>query len=154
MGRKRKEPSITRDEMWRQTEKRAEKYKKLNSFEQFAMYMGVAQLLELSLKNLLSEKYNYDLDKLEKWTLGRTARELEKNGLRTDFIILLKSVVETRNYIAHELLANEIVYLSFLKDSIPENYYSKEERSLHKAIYQLEQLIVIFNWTQENEGWD
>jgi len=121
MSRKRKEPSLTREEMWRQTEERLEKYKKLNSFEEFAMYMGVAQPLELSLKNLLSEKYNYDLDKMEKWTLGRTARELEKSGVRPDFITLLKGVVESRNYIAHELLANEIAYRSFFKDSIPEN---------------------------------
>jgi thiamine phosphate synthase YjbQ (UPF0047 family) len=42
-----------------------------------------------------------------KWTLGRTTTELEKNGLREDFINLLRSLVEYRNYIAHELLFDD-----------------------------------------------
>jgi len=66
---------------------------------------------------------------------------------------LLKNVVQSRNYIAQELLDNEIASRSFFKDSLTENYYSKDERLLHKAIHQLEQLIVIYNWNQENQAW-
>lgn len=35
------------------------------------MFMGVAQILEFGLKKLLQEKFQYDLEKAEKWTLGR-----------------------------------------------------------------------------------
>src|SRR6478609_8986448 len=104
------------------------------------MYMGVAQILELQLKRLLSERYNYESDKLEKRTLGWIAKELEVKNLRQDFILLLHGVVEYRNYIAHQLLANEILFKSFMKGSLPENHYSKEARRLYKAIYALEQL--------------
>lgn len=151
---KKKKTSLTSEVIHQQTLKGTEKYKELSFFEQVAMYIGIAQLLEICLKNLLVEKYKYDLDKLEKWTLGRTAKELEKNGLRKDFIQLLNSVVEYRNYIAHEMLANEILFHELLKDSISKTHYTKETRRLFSAIYELERLFFLFNWTQENNAWE
>lgn len=149
-----KEPFLAPDEIHQQTVKRTKKYNNLNFFEQYALYIGIAQLLEICLKNLLVEKYQYDLGKLEKWTLGRTAKELEKNNLRKDFIQLLNSVVEYRNYIAHEMLANEILFHELLRGAIPKNHHTKETRRLHRAIYEIERLFFLFNWTQENDAWE
>ena len=117
------------------------------------MFMGVSQILEFGLKNLLVDKFQYDIDKIEKWTLGKTCSELELNKLRPDFIILLRSVVEYRNYIAHDLLANRFILYSLLEDTMPENHYDKESRRLDKAIIELEQLFFLFTWTNENNGW-
>jgi hypothetical protein len=61
---------------------RLRKYDNLNFFESFAMFMGKAQLVELSLKSVLTSKYSYDENRIERWTLGATIKELEKCGLR------------------------------------------------------------------------
>ena len=134
--------------------KRLKKYNKLNYLGQFAMFMGTTQLLELGLKNLLVSKYGYEFEKIENKTLGWTTIELEKKGLRVDFIHLLKSLVEKRNYIAHELLANEFIMLTLTGGLKPKKHYSKDLRFLHKSIFELEQVMVLFNWTEKHGGWN
>jgi hypothetical protein len=47
-----------RDEIQREVFKRLKKYNKLSFLEQFAMFIGSAQILELSLKQLLARRYN------------------------------------------------------------------------------------------------
>lgn len=153
MTEKKEEPFISKEEIGKETTKRIDMYYRLNFFEQYAMFMGKAQILELGLKKLLEEKYNYDLDLMEKWTLGRIAGELEKNNLRQDFIFLLKSVVDYRNYIAHELLVNQALLKGMFNHLIPDDHYDKESRILHKAIFELEQISFLFDWTQENNAW-
>ena len=143
---------LSQDQIRLGTEKGLKKYKKLSFLEEYAMFMGVAQLLELGLKNLLVEKHGYDLEKLERKTLGQTKKELEKVKLRPDFLKLLESVVDYRNYIAHEILANRGLYFSIVGDKVPEGHYDKEHRLLHKAIYELEQLVFLFQWTDENDA--
>jgi hypothetical protein len=150
----RKERSLSREDISKETSKRIERYKSLNFPEQYAMFMGVSQILEMGLKKLLEEKFNYDFDKIEKWTLGKTAKELQKNNLREDFIILLNSVVDYRNYIAHEILANKALMYGAFSHLIPKEHYDKDSRLLHKAIIELEQLVFLFEWTQENNCWD
>lgn len=130
------------------------KYEGLSFIEQFAMYKGVAQLLELGLKKLLEEKFNYELEIMEKWTLGKTKVELEKNNLRPDFIVLLKNVVQDRNHIAHEILANELLLNGMLNSLNISTEFSKNKRMLWKAINELEQICFLFDWTNENNGWD
>lgn len=147
-------PYLTRQDIQKGTANRCKKYKNLNFYEQYAMYMGVTQLLEIGLKTLLSNKFNYDFEKITKFTLGQTAKELKKNKLRQDFTILLDSVVDSRNYIAHEILANELLLNSILKEKISKRYFTKDYRILSKAIFELEQLTFLFDWTQENNGWD
>jgi hypothetical protein len=151
---KKKKSLLSRKDISIATTEGLKKYKGLNFLESYAMFIGVAQLLELGLKNLLGEKFKYDLEKIEKWTLGKTCHELEVNNLRTDFIFLLKSVVKYRNYIAHELLVNKILMQSILKESKPIDHYDKEARQLDKAIIELEQLIFLFSWTNSNNAWD
>jgi hypothetical protein len=144
------EPSLAGQEIRAQVIKRLEKYKSLNFFEQFAMFMGVAQILEIGLKNILSVKYGLDSEKMERWTLGQTKEELKNRGLRADFIKLLESVVNYRNYIAHELLANQIIMEGLIKD-----YSGRFEfRELQHGIYELEQIALFYDWCQENNSWD
>ena len=145
---------LTRDEIDKGTNNGLEKYKNLAFMERYAMYMGVAQILELQLKRLLVDLYGYDFESMEKWTLGRTHRELEKNELRPDFLKLLKNTVDNRNYIAHELLANKLLFHEILGDRIPEGHYDKDTRKLDKFIIELENLVFLFEWTNENKGWN
>jgi hypothetical protein len=148
------DPKLNSEQIQTGIKKGLEKYNKLSFLEEYAMFMGVAQLLEFGLKNLLADKYNYQIEELERKTLGQTKRELEKVKLRPDFLKLLDSIVAYRNYIAHEILANRSLYLAVVGDKIPEGHYDKECRTLHKAIYELEQLVFLFEWTNENDGWD
>jgi hypothetical protein len=143
------EPCLSPGEILEQVFKRLEKYMHLNLFEQFAMFMGKAQLLELGVKSLLVRRYSYDNEKIKKWTLGKTARELKKCGLRGDFIFLLESVVDYRNYIAHELLANDAM-LKSLRDG---DSGRLELRTLEKGTIELEQILFLYDWTEEHNAW-
>jgi len=136
-------------EIQKEISRRLEKYKKLlNVLAQFAMFMGSAQLLELALKQLLVRLYGYDLEKIDKWTLGTTTKELKEKGLRKDFIAFLESVVEYRNHIAHELLANEAILRSLVGDS-----GRFEVRNLETGIYELEQVMFLYEWCEEHNAW-
>lgn len=149
-----KKQSLSKEEIDNGTSKGLEKYKGLGFMGKYAMYMGVAQILELGLKNLLADKYDYDFEKMEKWTLGKTYKELEKNKLRPDFLHILKNSVENRNYIAHEIIANKFLFHSILGDKIPDNHYDKESRRLDKFIIKLEQLVFLFESTNKYNWWD
>ncbi len=129
------------------------KYEDLNFLERCGMYLGIAQLLEFDLKKLLAEKYDCEIKKMEEWSLGKVYSELEKNGIRPDFLQILKNTKDNRNYIAHELIANRIVMDVFFGKLIPENHYDKESRRLDKFIIELEQLVIIYNWINTNDGW-
>jgi hypothetical protein len=147
-------PEMNREEIREGVNKRLKKYENLSFFEQYAMFMGVAQVLEFGLKKLLETKFDYNLEEMETWTLGRTRAELQKNGLREDFLTLLKSVVDYRNYIAHEILANESLMNGLLAELQIEGRFTKNHRILTKAIYELEQISLFFDWTNENNAWD
>jgi hypothetical protein len=144
------EPSLDADAIRRELSSRLKKYERLNSLEQFAMFMGSAQILEFGLKNLLVLRYKYDLEQIQTWTLGTTTRALERCGVRTDFIALLKSVVGYRNHIAHELLANEAMLRSILGGDAGR----LEMRELEKGIYELEQILFLHDWCEEHNAWD
>ena len=49
-----------------------EGYKNQSVLEQYAMFMGKAQILEFGLKGLLSRMYGVPSESMEKWTLGKT----------------------------------------------------------------------------------
>ena len=150
MTEKQDGPQMDADEIKKQVGKRLEKYKKLNFLEQYAMFMGTAQVLEFGLKKLLCRKYGYDLEKLERWTLGSTKNALQQCGLRTDFILLLKSVVKYRNHMAHELLVND----AMLKAILGGDSGTLETRELSKGIYELEQLVFLHDLCEEHDAWD
>lgn len=130
------------------TMEKVKPYDSLDLLQQFAMFMGKAQILEILLKNVLARRYDYDFDKMERWTLGRLKVELEKCGVRPDFISLLKSLTDLRNFVAHELLAAEIL----LQDAIGETG-RLNVKHLHKAVFELEQLLLIVDWQERNDAW-
>ena len=74
-------PSLTADEIAAETSSRLKRYDGLNFFEQYAMFMGVAQLLEISLKQLLNRKFGVPFESIERSTLGQVARLLKERGL-------------------------------------------------------------------------
>ncbi|WP_197547627.1 hypothetical protein ACM66Z_05715 [Sulfurovum sp. ST-21] len=140
--------SLSDSEIKRLVQEKVESYKNFSNLEQYAIFMGKAQILEFGLKGLLSIKYEFSFESIEKWTLGRVKNELEKKGLRQDFITLLSSVVTHRNHIAHEFLVNNSIVKS-LGDFSDKKLYG----DLFCAIYELEQIIIIYDWNEENNGW-
>ena len=128
--------------------KRLQPYDKLNFLEEFAMFMGKAQLFELALKQLLARRYEYEFDDMERWTLGRTAKELKKCGIREDFTTLLDDLVEHRNFIAHELLAS-----SAFVTALTGKTARFVRRPLERGIYGLEQLMFLHDWCEKHDAW-
>lgn len=123
-------------------------HKDRSILEQYAIFMGKAQMLELGLKSLLFREFGVSFEDMERWTLGRTKNELRGRGLRPDFIELLESVVEYRNNMAHEFLANNAITRSAANFSDRMLY-----GDLYKGLYQLEQLLVLYDWCEEHDGW-
>ena len=142
---------LDKEDISKGTRKRLKKYKNLGFLEHFAMYMGVAQLLEIALKQILFDKFEYNLEKTEKWTLGRVVRELKEKGLREDIFVFLDPVVTDRNYIAHDLLASHLIFNMISKPK--KRIYTKEIRRLTRAAYELEQVFFLIEFTNQNNGW-
>ena len=143
------EPCLSGEEIKEQVLKKIEGYKGLSHLENYAMFMGKAQLLEMALKSLLTRKYNVPEETMKKWTLGRVKNELKDKGLRPDFIAFLESVVNHRNYIAHEFLANNAITQSIANFSDRKLY-----GGLFRATYEIEQIIIFYDWCEEHNGWD
>lgn len=142
---------LDKEDIGKGTRKRFKKYKNLGFLEHFAMYMGVAQLLEITLKQILFDKFEYDLEKTEKWTLGRVAKELKEKGLRKDIFVFLDPVIADRNHIAHELLASHLIF--HMISNPKKRIYTKEIRRLTRATYELEQVFFLIEYTNQNNGW-
>ncbi|APB53003.1 MULTISPECIES: hypothetical protein [Klebsiella pneumoniae complex] len=117
--------------------------------ERFGLFMGKAQLLEFGLKKILASLPGYNLseEKLERLTLGQTRVELEKLGLRTDYNECLKSFKDKRNSMAHEFLANYAITQQLLDGPV---LIGPFERELTHASYELEQLIIVFDFINSN----
>jgi hypothetical protein len=127
--------------------RRLQRTEKLNFLEHFAMLMGKAQVVELGLKKILVRKYGYKEEKIENWPLGAVIKELKKLGLRRDFIALVEHLKEHRNYIAHEMLAD---------DAMMQKLAGAESRrfawkSLERGLFSVEEVIVVHDFLASNE---
>lgn len=80
-------------------------------------------------------------------TLGQVKNELKNRGLRQDFILYLDSVVNHRNHMAHAFLADMVITRSVANFSDRKAY-----GPLWRATYELEQIIVLYDWCEENNG--
>lgn len=143
------EPFLSGEEIKERVLKKLDEYEGLSHLENYAMFMGKAQLLEMALKTLLTRKYNVPEESMERWTLGRVKNELRDKGLRPDFIAYLERVVDHRNYIAHEFLANNAITQSIANFSDRKLY-----GDLFRATCELEQIIILYDWYEEHNGWD
>jgi hypothetical protein len=142
------EPSLSAKKIQNAVNKKLEGYKNLTFLEQYAMFMGKAQILELGLKRLLARKYEVPFESMEKWTLGRVKNELSQRGLRQDFIAYLNRLVDYRNYMAHELLVNNAITKSLANFSDRKLY-----GDFYRGVYELEQLIVLYDWSEKHDAW-
>ena len=142
-------PSLNAEEISEGIRDRLEKYKSLNLLEHFAMFMGMAQVLEFGLKRLLSDRYGIEFERLERLTMGQTVGQLNDRGLRPGYIALLESVVEYRNYMAHEFLAND----AMLRQLLGGDSGRLEIRNLEKGTIELEQAVFLFDWTNQHNAW-
>ncbi|HDT3902133.1 TPA: hypothetical protein QHM69_000077 [Raoultella ornithinolytica] len=120
-------------------------YKGKPFIERFGLFMGKAQLLEFGLKKVLVSLPGYNLteETLERLSLGQTRVALEKLGLRSDYNECLKSFKDKRNTMAHEFLANYAITQQLLDGGV---LIGPFERELTHAIYELEQLIIVFDY--------
>lgn len=142
------DPSLNAEQIATAIRERLQKYESLSVLEHFAMFMGMAQVLEFGLKHLLSSRYGVPMERIERSTMGQTVGQLKGHGLRTDYIALLESVVDYRNYMAHEFLANDAILRQLIGDS-----GRLELRNLEKGTFELEQAIFLFDWTNEHDAW-
>ena len=126
---------------------RLRKANKLNFLESFAMFMGKAQVVEFGLKKILMSKYGYKEEKIENWPLGAVIKELKKLGLRRDFIALVEDLKERRNYIAHEMLADDAI-MRKLAGAKAQRFAWK---SLERGLYAVEQVIIVHDFLASNE---
>ncbi len=122
--------------------RRLRKYDKFSFLESFAMFMGKAQIVEMGLKNILMDKYGYDEERIERWALGRVIKELRECGLRQDFVGLMEELKEQRNYIAHELLAND----ALLRPLAGKSAQRFAWKSLSRGLYLVEYAIVVHDF--------
>ncbi|MGB1201416.1 MAG: hypothetical protein ACPG5R_07620 [Cognaticolwellia aestuarii] len=140
---------ITPEELRAKIFESLKNYDDKSFLEMFSLYLGKVQLLEFALKKLLVDLYGIELDTLERKTLGQTRKLLENNGLRTDYLTLLNSVVDDRNHAAHEMLANQALLSSF-EVEFSERFQQSE---LLSAVFKLEQSIILFDYFQRNNAW-
>jgi hypothetical protein len=126
--------------------RRLRKNDRLSFLENFAMFMGIAQIVELALKKILMTKYSYEESRIKRWTLGKAITELKDCGLRKDFIALLEDLNQHRIYIAHELLADDAL-MQKLAGPQTRRFASK---FLERGIYTVEVAIVVHNFLATN----
>jgi hypothetical protein len=129
--------------------RRLGRYKGVSYLEHFALFMGGVQLLEMHHKGLLAQRYGKALEEMERWTLGRVANEMRAVGVRPDYCALLSSLVTSRNFIAHEMLASYAMLKSLVKGWSPR----LGRRVLDPATYELERLVVLASWCDKYDGW-
>ena len=140
--------ALSGDQIKKDVFEKLAQYKDRSVLEQYAIFMGKAQILEFGLKGLLARKFNVPLEDMELWTLGRTKNELRQRGLRPDFVGFLDSVVDHRNNMAHEFLVNTEIARSIANFS-----ERKLNGDLFRALYEIEQIIILHDWCEENDGW-
>ena len=132
-------------------EQRIDKYRDKSFIEKYALYMGMVQILELQIKQILHSKFSFETDeqfeRLEKMTLGQAVRCLKDKNVRPDIIHLLEHNRDNRNDMAHSFLANTI-----MNTSLGFSLGSIEFRQLDKYIVELENVILFWEWCIHNDA--
>lgn len=143
---------VSYDEIRQLSSQRLEKYDGKSLIEKYALYMGMVQILELQMKQIIYGQFDYkseaQLKKLEKMTLGGAVTILDKKvRVRLDLIELLKNTRDNRNNMAHSFLVDTMISksLGFSMESI-------EVRQLDKYIRELENVILFWEWCVKHEA--
>lgn len=138
---------LSADEIIARATEQLKVYEGKNLLERVGLFMTKVQLFENNLKNLLVEKSNYERENIDGWALSRVKNELTTVGLRKDYIALLEEFIPYRNHIVHELLANEAMLRELVGDS-----GRLEERNIERGAFELERLMIIYDFMEENGG--
>ena len=140
------------DEIRQLSSQRLKKYDGKSLIEKYALYMGMVQILELQMKQIIYSQFDYksegQLKELEKMTLGGAVKILdEKMRVRLDLIKLLRNTRDNRNNMAHSFLVDTMISksLGFSMESI-------EVRQLDKYIRELENVILFWEWCVKHEA--
>ena len=137
---------LSPDELYKIIADKLKIVKDFNLFEQVAYFLGRAQLVELALRNILINQYNYSEQTVEKYTLGRSISDLEKNGLRKDFIHILKELNKYRVYIAHNILS-DFALLNNLVDGAGRLV----EKNIRHVLFQVVYVTQVYDFLMEND---
>ena len=127
--------------------RRLRRYDRLNFLESFAMFMGKAQFVELALKKILAQKFGCEDEKIENWSLGQVIKKLKALGLRPDFVALIEDLKERRNYIAHQVLADDAI----TRKAAGPGAQRFAWKSLTRGLYSVERVIVVHDFLTRNE---
>lgn len=138
------------DEIRQLSSQRLEKYDGKSLIEKYALYMGMVQILELQIKQIIYSQFGYNsedqLKNLEKMTFGQAVGMVDKK-VRPDLIKLLENTRDNRNNMAHSFLVDTMISksLGFSMESI-------EVRQLDKYIRELENVILFWEWCVKHEA--
>lgn len=142
---------VNRDEIIHLQDLRLEKYKNKSFIEKYALYMGMVQILELQMKQMLYRKFDFSteekLKKLETMTFGQSVKQLDDKGVRTDIIYLLNISRDNRNKMAHSFLVDTLI-----SSSLGFNMESIEVRQLDKYIKELEDASLFWEWCVNHDA--
>ena len=138
------------DEISQLSSQRLKKYDGKSLIEKYALYMGMVQILELQIKQIIYSQFGYNsedqLKNLEKMTFGQAVSMVDKK-VRPDLIDLLTNTRDNRNNMAHSFLVDTMISksLGFSMESI-------EVRQLDKYIRELENVILFWEWCVKHEA--
>lgn len=143
MGKK----ELTQEQLLKKIAENLSFIEKMSFLEQYAIFMGKAQLIELELSGLLIRRYSYEEDKVEKTPLGGIITELEKCKLRADFIALLRELLGYRNSLAHEFLG-----VTAMGNKLAGSDFEKlQYKELRYALVKVEEVTHVYDFLSENE---
>jgi len=142
---KRRDKTLTQKRLLRKIGRSMKRYNKLNFLECYAMFMGKAQLVEFALKKILLKRYRYGEKKRDKMTLGGAIAELERLGMRKDFVWQLRQLNKCRIKMAHGFLADHLHLVA-----LDRRFAHLSRRPLQEALFRVEETIHVFDFLNQN----
>ncbi|GEM_PF-3101924 len=136
-------PQWVEDEFTRRTQG----YNDLNFLEKFGMYMANAQLLEMGAKRVLVDKFDEDFDEVEAMSLGILRKRLKSKGVRPDILFGLEHITDSRNRIAHAILAEHHLWVTVTGN----RSHNRQEREIDKAYLELIYFNIFFEFVEEHD---
>jgi len=134
--------------LWKKIDKSMKRYRKFNFLESYAVFMGRAQAVEWGLKRILRRKYRRGEKTLDRMTLGGAIWELERRGMRADFIAVLRELNKVRNKMAHAFLLDLSLMASIDRRWLQAHFHI---RSLSRAMFEAERCIHVFDHLNTNK---
>jgi hypothetical protein len=142
---KKREKTLTSKMLSKKIDRSIAHLSKLSFLENYAMFMGKSQLIEFSLKKILSKRYRYGKKKLEKMTLGVAIAELERLGMRKDLVSLLKELNRFRIAMAHKFLVDHAYFVA-----LDRKFGRLSMRPLQDALAKVEETIHVYDFLNQN----